>query len=394
VLALFAALLVAGCGGAGGDGGGGDAPKRPQVGVKGDEKEAARDLGFPAFATKNTTRVGGADAVATAAGVARAVFPGTEPATRPKAVAIVDEKDWRGGLAAAALYASPIGAPVLLSDGDELPDASKSALDALAPSGSKEAGNAQVIRIGAGVAEPSGLKATDVSGKDAAEVAAQIDGVLSEARGRSSDHVMVVGSEKPEFAAPAAGWAAKSGDPVLFVDRDAIPAATKAALERHQQPKIYVVGPESTVSPKVERELRRYGTVARITRIEDPVAHSIAFARFSDGEFGWDITDPGHGMVFVNRQRPLDAVAAAPLSGSGTYGAVLLHSGGERLDTLVDGYLQDIRPGFRKDPVRGVYNHGWIIGDEKAMPIATQSRIDSLLEITLVDPEATDAPSS
>ena len=31
----------------------------------------AEDLGFPAFATKNTTRVGGSDPVANAAGVAR-----------------------------------------------------------------------------------------------------------------------------------------------------------------------------------------------------------------------------------------------------------------------------------------------------------------------------------
>ncbi|MDQ5807860.1 MAG: hypothetical protein M3320_04225, partial [Actinomycetota bacterium] len=101
----------------------------------------------------------------------------------------------------------------------------------------------------------------------------------------------------------------------------------------------------------------------------------------------------GHGLVFVHRDRPLDAVAAAPLSGSGTYGPLLLHTGGARLDTLLDGYLQDIRPGYRKNPVRGVYNHGWIIGDEEAMPIATQSRIDALLEIALVDTEA-NAPSS
>ena len=204
-LALLLALVAAGCGGNGGDGdGGGEAPVQPQVGVKGDEEEAAQDLGFPAFATKNTTRVGGADSIASAAAVARAVYPATEPATRPKAVALVDSDDWRGGLAAAALFAAPIGAPVLLTDGDELPEASQSALDALAPSGSEEAGGAQVIRVGAGVAEPEGLKATDVAGKDAADVAAPVDAVLSERRGRSSDHVIVVGTAKPEFAAPAA----------------------------------------------------------------------------------------------------------------------------------------------------------------------------------------------
>jgi hypothetical protein len=31
--------------------------------------------------------------------------------------------------------------------------------------------------------------------------------------------------------------------------------------------------------------------------------------------------------------------------------------------------------------VRGVYNHGWLIGDDRAISVATQARIDSLLEI-------------
>jgi ell wall binding domain 2 (CWB2) len=378
VLACLVALLAAGCGGGGEDKG------RPQVGASGDE-EAATDLGFPTFATKNTTRVGGADAIANAAAVARAVYPAPEEPLRPKVVALVDSEDWRGGIAAAALFADPIGAPVLLTEGKDLPEATESALEALAPTGSKEAGDAQVIRIG-DVAEPGGLEATDVAGKTPAEVAAQIDAILSEARGRSSDNVVVVGSEKPEFAMTAAGWAAKSGDPVLFVDKTGVPAATKAALERHQQPKIYVLGPLSSVPKKVETQLRRLGTVTRIQGGEDPVRTSYEFAICCDGgTFGWFVRDPGHGLVFINKARPLDAVAAAPLSGSGTYGPQLVHSGGERLDRLLDAYLRDIRPGYRKNPVRGVYNHGWIIGDEKAMPVSVQSRIDALLEITLED---------
>jgi hypothetical protein len=37
--------------------------------------EAAEELGYPSFATNNTTRVGGSDPASTAAGVALAVFP-------------------------------------------------------------------------------------------------------------------------------------------------------------------------------------------------------------------------------------------------------------------------------------------------------------------------------
>jgi hypothetical protein len=42
--------------------------------------------------------------------------------------------------------------------------------------------------------------------------------------------------------------------------------------------------------------------------------------------------------------------------------------------------------------VRGVYNHGWIIGDEAAMPVAVQSRVDALLQIVReeADPPAPD----
>jgi hypothetical protein len=42
--------------------------------------------------------------------------------------------------------------------------------------------------------------------------------------------------------------------------------------------------------------------------------------------------------------------------------------------------------------VRGVYNHGWIVGDERAISVATQSRIDSLLEIKKA--QTSQAPAS
>ena len=75
-----------------------------------------QDLGFPAFATKNTTRVGGADPVADAAGVALAVDPSTGGIPGPDAVTLVDAGEWQGGIAAASLVADPVGAPVLITE--------------------------------------------------------------------------------------------------------------------------------------------------------------------------------------------------------------------------------------------------------------------------------------
>ena len=97
---------------------------------------------------------------------------------------------------------------------------------------------------------------------------------------------------------PAAAWAAKSGDPVLFVRRDAIPAETRAALTAHQKPRIYVLGPPETISDAVVKALGKLGRVTRIGS-GDPVRSSIDFARFTDGQFGWGVVDPGHGLAFA-----------------------------------------------------------------------------------------------
>src|SRR5213592_4322059 len=139
-LACLPLVLAAGCGK-------GTAPRnQPVSGVRGTEKQAAEGLGFPSFATKNTTRVGGADAVADAAAVARAVYPAATADTRPRAVTLVDQRDWRIALAASALMAPPVRAPVLFADGAELPPATEAALQGLGPRGSSALDGAQVIR--------------------------------------------------------------------------------------------------------------------------------------------------------------------------------------------------------------------------------------------------------
>ena len=76
---------------------------------------------------------------------------------------------------------------------------------------------------------------------------------------------------------------------------------------------------------------------------------------------------------------------AAPLSASGTYGPLLVVSDGTRLDRVVEGFLLDVQPGYDADPVRGVYNHGWLMGDASTISVDVQARIDALLEIQPVD---------
>jgi hypothetical protein len=378
LVAVLGASLLAGCG-KGDDG----TTSQPVVGIRGGEKQAAQGLGFPAFATKNTTRVGGGDAIADAAAVARAVYPAVTAGSRPDAVTLVDQRDWRSAVAASALMSRPVRAPVLFADGQDLPAASDAALQSLGPRGSRALAGAQVVRIG-NVAKPDGFKTRDLPGGDPYTVADAIDRTLAATRGAPSDAVVVASADAPAYTMPAAGWAAKSGDPVLYVKRDVVPPATVKALKRHDQPKIYVLGPAKAVGPAVIKRLRKLGTVKRIEGA-DPVRNAIAFARYVDGNFGWGVVDPGHGLVFVPAGQPLVAAAAAPLSATGTYGPALLVDTPRAVPRALSGYLLDIQPGYRRDPVRGVYNHGWVIGDDKAMSTATQARLDALLEITPVD---------
>jgi hypothetical protein len=92
--------------------------------------------------------------------------------------------------------------------------------------------------------------------------------------------------------------------------------------------------------------------------------------------------------VFASGKRPGDAAAAAPLSASGSYGPLLVVDDPDKLPSALQSFLLDVQPGYTRDPVRGVYNHGWIVGDQGAISVPVQSRIDALLEIVPVNERA------
>src|SRR2546421_12487217 len=89
----------------------------PVVGIQSKTPHAGQRLGFPAVATKNTTRVGGGDPAADAAGVALAVYPSSAPGTHPAVVTLASTDSWQAALASASLMAPPTRAPILLSGG-------------------------------------------------------------------------------------------------------------------------------------------------------------------------------------------------------------------------------------------------------------------------------------
>jgi hypothetical protein len=378
-LLLACCALFAGCS-VGDD----DDPPAP-IAVKADDEEAAAELGFPFTATKNTTRVAGADPIADVAGVAGAVWPATSDTTRPKAVVLVEKDNWQGGVAASVFAGNPIGAPVLLSDDDELPAVSADTLDRLDPRGSDLTKDAEVIRIGSRPPEPDGRKTTTIDGKDVYELAAEIDRFHSVATGEPSDDVIVASGERAEYAMPAAAMAARSGDAVLLASGDDLPAPSVEGLKRHEKPDVFILGPETVIGAEVERKLRPLAR--RVQRIEGPtpVQNAIEFARFQSGSFGWGAEVPGQNFTVASTSRPLDAVGAASLATNGVFAPLLLTDDAETLPRSLESYLLDVQPGFETDPRLSVFNHVWILGDEDTISVEQQGRIDEITALIPVE---------
>ena len=261
-----------------------------------------------------------------------------------------------------------------------MPELTSTAVVALGPQGSSETDDAQAFAIG-DVATPDDLRVTDVEGANPAEVAAAIEELRAELTGIKPANIVLASSDEAAYAMPAAAWAARSGDPVLFVQRDSVPAPTLDLLEEHKDIPVYLLGPESVVSERAFDEIKEVAPQVKRIGAEDPVSNAIEFARYQDGEFGWNINDPGHGLVIANVGRPMDAGAAAPLSGSGTWGPLLLTETADVVPGPLRGYLLDIKPGYVSDPTRAFYNHAWLAGDAKAMSVGFQAQVDELLEI-------------
>ncbi|HEV7562757.1 MAG TPA: cell wall-binding repeat-containing protein, partial [Solirubrobacterales bacterium] len=347
VLVAVAFILAAVLGGTGGsDEGVEKAAPTPAAAAgsasAGSGSASVEELGYPSFATNNTTRIGSADPATTAAAVALAVYPSRTASQRPEAVTLVGEDDWAGAIAASVLMAEPVRAPVLISG----PEVTSEALAALQPQ--------QTRRI---------------SGSSAAKEAAEIAALRDRLFGSPPSHIVVAPSSHPDLAMPAAAWAARSGDPVLFAGTNDLPAATAAALRRHTKVPVYVLGPSSAISSEV---LRRIGGIAkRVKRVsgEDPVANAVAFARYGDGGFGWNVNDPGHGFILARGDSPLDAGATAALSGSGTWGPLLLTDSATKLPAELRSYFLDVKPGYTDNPTRAFYNHVWVIGDQEAIDL-------------------------
>ena len=58
------------------------------------------------------------------------------------------------------------------------------------------------------------------------------------------------------------------------------------------------------------------------------------------------------------------------------------------LPPALERYLLSVQPGYERDPGQAVYNRAWILGDEDAVSLEAQARIDAVTELIPVQANA------
>ncbi|WP_058304107.1 cell wall-binding repeat-containing protein [Gorillibacterium timonense] len=342
----------------------------------------------PWLATKNTTRIQTSDPVEAAILVSRTLWPALSEASRTASVVLTDPANWQIAAVSADLIHHPSNGPVLFLTKDEVPSATLAELKRLNPLGAEGNRGIQVVIVG-DVGEnvihqltEAGWKTDAIPGSDPAQVAQAVDAYYAKVAGEMPEGVIIGSSEEADYTLPAVNWIAHMPEPLLYVAKDEIPAATAEALKnRNGKAQLYVLGQSTVISDKVVNELKNYGTVTRIAG-KNPYENAVAFAAFKDQatDFGWGITTPGHNFSFVAKGQAALAIAAASFSHLGKHAPLLL-TDKTGMPAPVMEYVMSLQPKFKDSPAEGPYNHAWLTGDAAAISVKAQDEIDQMLEI-------------
>jgi hypothetical protein len=130
--------------------------------------------------------------------------------------------------------------------------------------------------------------------------------------------------------------------------------------------------------------LRKLGKVQRIQG-PSPVQNAIEFTKFGSHGFGWAIDTPGQNFTLASTTRPADAAGAAALAGGGVFAPLLLTDVAQPLPPSLDGFFQDVQPGYQGNPNSGVFNRVWILGDDSTVSVAAQGRLDTIAQLVPVE---------
>ena len=189
-------------------------------------------------------RLGGADRYDTARLIAMDTYP-----TGADTVVVVTGADYPDGLAAAPL-AAPLGAPVLLTRPDSLPDATAGALRALAPTSVVVVGGPGAVSVPVAdqIASLVGVPVVRIAGPDRYATAAAVANLAFP--GGAPVTWIATGAAYPDALTGAAAVAALGG-PLLLARVATVPPSTSTAMGVVGPSRITIVGGPGAISDEV-----------------------------------------------------------------------------------------------------------------------------------------------
>ncbi len=312
---------------------------------------------------------------------------------QPDAVVVVDGDSWPLALACQSFSAKPLKLPVILFNHTETSiNEVITKINTWSPRGLNEFNGADVLLVGQNTLslqnelQQRGHNTSVFSNPDIFENVAAVRDTLLKASNKKNQAVLIVGSDNVKYALPAAAWMAHRGTPVLLVERDRVPDATRRALNEIDAENIYVLAPLSQVSNSIENELQEWGQVTRIGE-EDPAAHAVSFARFYDAtnRFGWQATQvtaeaARHFLLGSIKEDWRIFLAGNQLFSGPNFGPLLFTSA-DKLTAQTEKFLWSTTPDWWVTPAEGPFNHTWVLGGPTQVSYAVQGRVDFIQEM-------------
>ncbi len=362
-----------------------------------------------ATATAYTTRIPGSNPEMQAIALAQAVYPATREENAAGAIILAPQDAPLAFTAMHRITHMPVNAPLLyLNPQGLLSEATKQEMKRLRPDGVVQDGRVQVFIVGdtdpsvrRAVEDELKYEAREFRTNDPVELAEVLDRWQAAIKADHPDEVIVSALDHPEGIAHgmgAMGWNAHMGKGFAWVNSQSIPEATHKILRRRwgeDGAYIYLTGGPEVISHEVARSLSQYGLVHRIHG-EDIFATNSVNAGYKDfgrnfgwwwgwegRSFDWGISQAGHNFIFASADDILGAIPSVLLGHMGKHGPLLLVRS-DGAPEPVERYLEMVRP-FVSGPTETIRNHGWIIGDEERIALATQRQIHRLLSPSGVD---------
>lgn len=329
--------------------------------------------------TLNTTRICSTNAVNTAIEVSKIGFA----VMKPNAVILVNKNEVFDGIAAAPLVHLPINAPILFTDGNRLCKETLDEITRLSPMGYK---GIQVILVGNISRNVSlelnyyGLRTHHITSHNHYETACIIPSERKEFK-----NILIISGEDYSEGIMASYWSAHHGDPILFVQKDNIPSCTLQTIKKMKDINIYIIGSTKTISKGVEKTLSQLPSVKHLDRIEgeNPYEIAVNFSKYKDDktEFGWSRNyREGHAFTFGTLNHPMETIAAVIFAHMGKHSPLLLTKN-DMVPSIVEGYIESVKPTPPVGTPRPPFMHGFIIGDTKYISCTTQAMIEDILSI-------------